>query len=165
ADELQSSTTARPAADKNAVKAKEEAKAAEKGGLKAAEKGMLKERAEAKAAEKGMVKATDEAKAVVEEAGHGQGGSEAAAEQGHKTLWVEPSGSSGPDAAWMGPLSAREVLKLAEAQTLGPEGLVWGLETDAVGPPSDARGAQPLWQCLPDLGNQLRRASEAGMAC
>ena len=53
---------------------------------------------------------------------------------------------------------------------------------EAVGPPSDARGAQPLWswpyypqprsldssmqrQCLPDLGNQLRRASEAGMAC
>ncbi|CAJ1337444.1 unnamed protein product [Effrenium voratum] len=45
-----------------------------------------------------------------------------------KTLWVEPSGKSdSKDAVWLGPLSAREVLKMAEDQSLGPDGLVWGL--------------------------------------
>eukprot|EP00913_Durusdinium_trenchii_P029253 g27421.t1 len=46
--------------------------------------------------------------------------------QAPKVLWVEPSGAAATS-GWQGPLSAREVLKLAEEQTLGPDGLVWGL--------------------------------------
>eukprot|EP00434_Breviolum_minutum_P018686 symbB.v1.2.016488.t1/scaffold1254.1/size128712/2 len=78
------------------------------------------------------------------------------------TRYVEPSGKTGAEAVWLGPLSAREVLKMAEEQTLGPDGLVFGVGPDlpAHGPPTDGKGAQPLWQCLPELGHQLRRASE-----
>ncbi|CAK9098377.1 unnamed protein product [Durusdinium trenchii] len=81
--------------------------------------------------------------------------------QAPKVLWVEPSGAAATS-GWQGPLSAREVLKLAEEQTLGPDGLVWGLAGGSVEPPPEgAPGALPLWQCLPELGQHLRRASEA----
>lgn len=80
-----------------------------------------------------------------------------------RVLWVEPSGKTGPQAVWLGPLSAGEVLKMAEeSKSLGPDGLIWGLAAGSKGhqPPEDGKGAQPLWQCLPELGQQLRRASE-----
>ncbi|CAL1164249.1 unnamed protein product [Cladocopium goreaui] len=81
-----------------------------------------------------------------------------------RVLWVEPSGKTGPQAVWLGPLSAGEVLKMAEeSKSLGPDGLIWGLASGSMKgqqPPEDGKGAQPLWQCLPELGQQLRRASE-----
>lgn len=78
-----------------------------------------------------------------------------------RVLWVEPSGKTGPQAVWLGPLSAGEVLKMAEeSKSLGPDGLIWGLGSKGHQPPEDGKGAQPLWQCLPELGQQLRRASE-----
>ncbi|CAJ1404072.1 unnamed protein product [Effrenium voratum] len=119
---------------------------------------------EAKESKDGEEKETEDKNGKKEAKSGGKAGVDkdklAKTEAEEKTLWVEPSGKSdSKDAVWLGPLSAREVLKMAEDQSLGPDGLVWGLHDRGEEKPS-SKGALPLWQCLPELGNQLRRASE-----
>lgn len=85
--------------------------------------------------------------------GKGKGADEA-------RFWVLPDASG----EWRGPLTAREVLRLAEAKLIGPEAPVWGLgaaasEPPVAVPPRDAQAsAQSVWKALAELGNIARKS-------
>jgi len=72
------------------------------------------------------------------------------------TLWVSPR----EGAAWHGPITAREVLRLAEAGQLLHDALICGL-SEPVGSAPTKKKSQPLWQSFPALGAAARKDSEA----
>lgn len=91
-----------------------------------------------------------------------QAGGEAEGSGLGKALWLLlPDGGE-----WSGPLSARDVLQLAERQQIHPDTLVYGLQTSSGSPDSARRAApQPLWQALGEgsLGEAARRDAEASV--
>lgn len=72
-------------------------------------------------------------------------------------LWVLPR----EGAAWHGPVTAREILRLAEAGQLGFDALIFGFLENQADLQPEKQGAQPLGQSFPVLGKLARKDSEA----
>lgn len=101
---------------------------------------------------KGIVTAGPLKKAAIAGAKEEEVGEDPAAK-----LWVLPRDGT----AWHGPVTAKEVLRLAEAGQLAFDSLIWGLKVQHHGRQPEREGAQPLGQSFGDIGKQARKDSEA----
>lgn len=84
---------------------------------------------------------------------------EEAGEDPAARLWVLPRDG----AAWHGPVTAKEVLRLAEAGQLAFDASIWGLKAEQQGLQPEIKGSQPLGQSFPALGMQARKDSEVAV--
>lgn len=95
-------------------------------------------------------------KAVLGNRGEAASATAAAADDAAR-LWVLPR----EGAAWHGPITAREVLRLAEAGQLGFDALIFGLDEKQAGQAPERETSKPLGQSFPALGNLARKDSKA----